>query len=61
MNETKLLHLAVNMLDFHATGERDDKLDDALSNIELCLSDSHLEALRNDATKHLCVVNAILS
>ncbi|PLX71133.1 MAG: hypothetical protein C0602_02510 [Denitrovibrio sp.] len=61
MNETKLLHLGQNMLNYYETGVVDDKLKNALTKTELRLSESQLAKLRTDIDSHINSIASVLS
>jgi len=61
MSETRILHLAINMLDFYENGERDTILTEALENTQISITDALLETIRSDTQKHLSAVKSILS
>lgn len=61
MKETRILHLAMNMIDFYNNGVSDEKLKEAMNNAQICVPDYQLEKIRSDTARHLCMVSSVLS
>lgn len=61
LNESKLLHMGISMVDFFDTGKADDKLKAALDKTGLNLSESQLQKLRGNIITHYDTLTSILS
>jgi len=61
MSETKIIYMALNMLDFFETGALDEKVKKAMEQTGIKLDDSQLVTIRNEASEHLCMITSILS
>lgn len=60
MNETRILYMAINFIDFFDTGKIDHKVRDVLSKCQLCLEEVHLNKMRNDAIEHHKQISSFL-
>jgi len=60
MNETRLLHLGCNLVEYFNSGQVDNKVLEALDKTGIKLSEKQLQKIRTEAIKHLQEIKSIL-
>ena len=61
MNETRILYMAINMINFYDTGAIDDDIYNMLNKCHICLEDNHLKKIRVDSVEHYKKLSSVLS